>query len=311
MAEVGEFDLISAIVARCDAAVSQSPDVVLGPGDDAAVLALSGQVAISTDLLVAGRHFRTDWSSAQDIGHKAAAQNLSDINAMGGRGHHLTVGLGLPPQTEAAWVLGVVDGMTAECAPLGAAIIGGDLTAADDILIAVTAIGALPGPAITRAGAAAGDVVALSGRLGWAAAGLAVLARGFRSPRVVVDAHRRPQPPYAAGPQAYELGATGLIDVSDGLVADAGHLARASGVHVDIDPTVFEIPDPLHAVAAATGADPLDFILGGGDDHALLATFPADTVLPREWLVIGTVEHGAGITVAGEEFVGPTGWRHF
>ncbi|MFT4011115.1 MAG: thiamine-phosphate kinase [Nocardioidaceae bacterium] len=311
VADLGEFDLIAAVVARCQEIAPLADEVEIGPGDDAAVLSASGRLAISADLLVAGRHFRLDWSSAEDVGHKAVAQNLADIAAMGGRGRYLTVGLVLPPDTESNWVLELATGMAEECALAGASIIGGDITAGDQLTIAVSVTGILPGAPITRSGAAAGDAVALCGQVGWAAAGLAVLGRGFRSPRVVVEAHRRPQPPYAAGPEAYELGATAMIDVSDGLVADAGHIARASGVHVDLDPDAFEIPEPLHAVAAATGADPLEFILGGGEDHALLATFPAGTALPGDWRVIGQVKTGEGVTVAGKEYDGPTGWRHF
>ena len=102
-----------------------------------------------------------------------------------------------------------------------------------------------------------------------------MLTRGFRSPRVLVEAYRRPSPPYDAGPAAADAGATSMIDVSDGLVADAGHLAADSGVAIDIRTEALEVPEPLHAVGAATGADPVSFVLGGGEDHSLLATFPA------------------------------------
>ena len=134
---------------------------------------------------------------------------------------------------------------------------------------------------VLRSGAEPGDVVALAGRQGWAAGGLAVLGRGFRSPRVLVEAYRRPEPPYAAGQVAADAGATAMIDVSDGLLADAGHIADASGVSIDIRREAFEIAEPLHAVGSALGADPLQFILGGGDDHALLACFPTRTPYPR------------------------------
>src|SRR5690606_31392722 len=117
-----------------------------------------------------------------------------------------------------------------------------------------------------------GQVVALRGRQGWAAAGLAVLGRGFRSPRVLVEAYRRPEPPYDAGREAADAGATAMIDVSDGLVADAGHVARQSGVRLELHSGAFTLAEPLQAVGAALGADPLQFILGGGDDHPLLAT---------------------------------------
>jgi thiamine-monophosphate kinase len=153
-------------------------------------------------------------------------------------------------------------------------------------------------------------VLALCGRQGWAAGGLAVLGRGFRSPRVLVEAYRRAQPPYDAGPVAAEAGATSMIDISDGLLAEARHLAEESDVAIDVRRDAFEIPEPLQAVAAATGADPISFILGGGEDHALLATFPSADV-PEGWTVIGSVSEGSEVTVDGGTYDGPTGWTHF
>ena len=174
----------------------------------------------------------------------------------------------------------------------------------------MTVLGSCTASPVLRSGAEPGDVLALCGRQGWAAAGLTVLGRGFRSPRVLVEAYRRPEPPYDAGPVAAEAGASAMIDVSDGLLADAGHVAEASGVAIDVRRDAFEVPEPLQAVAAATGADPLQFLLGGGDDHALLATFP-DGSVPEGWQVIGAVAEGSGVTVDGAPYDGPTGWTHF
>jgi len=175
----------------------------------------------------------------------------------------------------------------------------------------VTVIGACTAPPVLRSGAQPGDVVALAGRQGWAAGGLAVLGRGFRSPRVLVQAYQRPEPPYAAGPAAADAGATSMIDISDGLLADAGHIADASGVAIDVDASALVVPEPLQAVAAATGTDPVALVLGGGDDHALLATFPASSAVPEGWTVIGQVSPGDGVTVDGAPYDGPTGWTHF
>ena len=308
LADIGEFGLVDALGER----FAQGEQVLIGPGDDAAMVAVpDGRVVVSTDLLVDTRHFRRDWASALDIGHKAAAQNLSDINAMGGRATALTVGLAAPADLPVAWLLELADGMAEEAALVGASIVGGDLTSSDQLMIAVTVLGSVDGDPVRRSGARAGDVVALAGRQGWAAGGLAVLARGFRSPRKLVDAYRRPEPPYAAGAEALRLGATAMIDVSDGLLADVGHVARASGVAVDIDPDAFELAEPLQAVGSALGADPLQFVLGGGDDHALVATFPPGTALPSTWTVIGAVSEGEGVTVAGGPYEGPTGHTHF
>jgi thiamine-monophosphate kinase len=308
LADLGEFGLIAELAAR----FPQGPHVLVGPGDDAALLRIKqGHVVVSSDVLVEGRHFRRDWASAADVGHRAAAQNLSDINAMGGTAHSLTIGLAAPPDLPVAWALEFAAGFAEECALVGASVVGGDLTRSDGLVIAVTSIGAVTRAPVLRSGAQAGDVLALCGRQGWAAGGLAVLGRGFRSPRVLVEAYRRPEPPYAAGPQAAAAGATSLIDVSDGLLAEAAHLAHSSGVAIDVHAAALDVPEPLHAVAAATGADPVSFVLGGGDDHSLLATFPPGATLPEGWRAIGTVAPGEGVTVDGQAYEGPTGWTHF
>jgi len=307
LADAGEFGLIEALTDLFE----QGEQVLVGPGDDAAVLRVkTGHVVVSTDLMVEGRHFRRDWASASDVGHRAAAQNLSDINAMGGRATSLTIGLAAPADLPVEWALDFARGFAEECALVGASVVGGDLTRADQVVIAVTVIGACTVAPVVRSGAHAGDIVAMVGRQGWAAGGLAVLGRGFRSPRVLVEAYRRPEPPYDAGQVAADAGATAMIDISDGLLADAGHIATASGVAIDIHRRAFEIAEPLSAVGAALGADPIQFILGGGDDHALLATFPEGSV-PEGWSVVGSVGEGSGVTVDGEEYDGSTGWTHF
>ena len=308
LADVGEFGLISELVAL----FPQGDHVLIGPGDDAAVLRVkAGHVVVSTDLMVEGRHFRRDWASAADVGHRAAAQNLSDINAMGGRATSLTVGLAAPADLPVQWALDFARGFAEECALVGASVVGGDLTRADQVVIAVTVLGSCTQAPVVRSGARPGDVLAICGRQGWAAGGLSVLGRGFRSPRVLVEAYRRPEPPYDAGRIAAEAGATSLIDISDGLLAEAGHLADDSGVAIDVRSAAFEVPEPLQAVGAALGADPMQFILGGGDDHALLATYPADAPVPEGWTVIGAVAEGSGVTVDGTAYEGPTGWTHF
>ncbi|NMI01757.1 thiamine-phosphate kinase, partial [Pseudonocardia acidicola] len=148
---------------------------------------------------------------------------------------------------------------------------------------------------------------------GWAAAGLAVLSRGFRSPVAVVGAHRVPEPPYAAGPQAAVAGATSMIDVSDGLMADLGHLAEASGVLIDVRTAALEVPQRLSEVASALGADPRHWMLTGGEDHALAATFPRDVALPEGWTAIGAVRETSTprVLVDGRPYEGPAGWDHF
>ena len=317
VAAAGEFGLVAAVIAR----LPQGPGVLIGPGDDAAVVAASdGWVVATTDLLVERRHFRRDWSSATDVGHKAAAQNLADIAAMGAVPTALLVGLAAPPDLPMQWALELTEGLRAECDLVGASVVGGDVTRADAVVVAVTALGSLEGrTAVRRSGARIGDVVAVAGRLGWAEAGFAVLTRGFRSPRLLVGAHRRPEPPYDAGPEAALLGATSLVDVSDGLVADLGHVAAASGVGMDLSSEAFEVADTLRDAGSALGVDPLRWVLAGGDDHALAATFPAGIALPARWRIVGeVVEHGVEpaveqelVTVDGRAWEGSGGHAHF
>jgi thiamine-monophosphate kinase len=307
--ETGEFGLIGRITARLGGG---HPSVPLGPGDDAAVVATpDGRAVVSTDALVAGHHFRRDWMSAADVGHRAAAANLADIAAMGATPTALLVALCTPADLEVVWVEGMVDGLVAEAAQAGARVVGGDVSASPTLTIAVTALGDLAGAApVTRAGARPGDLVAMAGQVGHAAAGLSVLSRGFRSPRVLVEAYRRPRVPYAAGPEALALGATAMIDVSDGLLADLGHVAAASRVAIDVRRDAFTVPDQMRDAADALGLDPYDWVLAGGDDHPLVATFPRGTGLPGDWRLIGAVSAGSGVTVDGATRKGPTGWDH-
>lgn len=309
VAGVGEFGLIARITAR----LGTSETCLIGPGDDAAVVAVpDGRVVASTDVLVEGRHFRRDWSSALDIGHRAAAANLADVAAMGAAPTALLVALCVPADLDVRWAEELADGLAAEAAVVGAAVVGGDMSASPTLTIAVTALGDLGGRRpVTRAGARPGDVVALAGRVGYAAAGYTVLSRGFRTPKMLVEAYRRPQVPYRAGPAAGHAGATAMIDVSDGLIADLGHVATASRVGIDLLGAAFEIPQQMRDAANALGVDPYDWVLSGGEDHALAAAFPEDLPLPSGFRRIGHVVHGAGVTVDGRPYPGPGGWDHF
>jgi thiamine-monophosphate kinase len=267
---------------------------------------------VTTDVLVEARHFRRDWSGPRDIGHRAAAANLADVVAMGAAPTALLVALCAPPDLDADWAEQFADGLAAEAALVGASVVGGDVSASPTLTLAVTALGDLGGVApVLRSGAQPGDRVALAGRLGYAAAGYTVLSRGFRSPKLLVEAYRRPVVPYHAGPAAARLGATAMIDVSDGLVADLGHIAAASGVGIDLVRDAFEVPGPMRDAAAALGVDPYQWILAGGDDHALAATFPDGVALPEEWRPVGTVVDGGGVTVDGKAYPGRPGWEHF
>ena len=291
--DVGEFGLIAAVTAR----LGTSDQVLLGPGDDAAlVLAPDGRVVVTTDVLVEGVHFRRDWSPAYDVGRKAAAANLADVAAMGGTATSLVVGLAAPGNLPVQWALDLADGLRDEAALVGAVVVGGDTVRADQIVVSVTALGTLHGrPPVTRAGARPGDRLVVAGRLGWSAAGLALLGGGT-STGPLVDAHRRPAPPYTLGPVLAEAGATAMCDVSDGLVADLGHLCRASGVGID-----------LSSAALHDDAVDLQDVLTGGEDHALVATLSGP--VPDGCRVIGVVTTGTEVTLDGKPVTG--GWTHF
>jgi thiamine-monophosphate kinase len=309
VADLGEFGLI----ARVTRGRVQPASTLLGPGDDAALVAAGDRrVAVSTDLLVEGVHFRLDWSTPEQVGRKAAAVNLADVAAMGAVPTALLVGLGCPGGTPAAVADGLAAGLWAVAGAHGAGVVGGDVVSAPSIVVAVTVLGDLQGRApVTRSGARPGDVLALAGRLGLAAAGLAALSSGVEAPGEVLQGHRVPSPPYAAGPAASDAGATAMIDVSDGLLADLGHIARASGVAIDVRSAALPRPPALLRFAEAMRQDPLRWLLTGGEDHALVATFPPGAPLPGGWIPIGSVRDGAAVTVDGQPHGGPPGWDHF
>lgn len=299
---------------------------VLGPGDDAAVLrAPDGRVVISTDVLVEGRHFRRDWSSGVDLGRRAAVQNLADIAAMGARPTALVVGLVMPADVPVSWVLDLARGLAEACGPHGVGVVGGDLSGGSEVVVGVTVLGDLEGRSpVRRSGARVGDVVAHAGVRGRSAAGLALLTAGLgdgADVRLLVEGYLRPEAPLEAGARAAACGATAMLDVSDGLLRDAGRLARASGVVLDLaEPaTAFAEDRALLAGAAARlGVDPDEWVLAGGEDHGLLATFPPGVDLPSPFRAIGTVLAAGPGRAPGDVLVGgrvpdlrTTGWDHF
>jgi len=315
--------------------MSQPPTTLIGPGDDAALVsAPDGRVVASVDVLVDGVHFRTDWATGEQIGQRAALAAMADIAAMGAAPTALLVGLSAPPSTPTELIAAIGRGLNAEAVKAGAGVVGGDLTRSEVLTIAVTVLGDLRGAEpVRRSGARPGDVVAVTGRLGWATAGLAVLSRGFRSPAAAVGAYRVPDPPLQAGIVAAESGATSMIDVSDGLLADLGHIAVASGVAINVVTARLPVNPRLLEVASALGRDHLQWALTGGDDHALAATFPHGAALPPGWTNIGTVSAGSvssgtagvteplgaadprpstgAVTVDGARWEQAAGWDHF
>jgi thiamine-monophosphate kinase len=296
---LGEGATLLRIFPRLPAADAQ----LLGPGDDAAVVAApDGRFVVTTDMMIHGPDFRLAWSTPRDLGFKAAASNLADVAAMGARPTALVVALAVPTSTPVSALEGIADGFREACEQLapGCGVVGGDLSVSDTFTIAVTAFGDLEGRApVLRSGARVGDVVAVSGVLGHAAAGLRALfehgvtdATELRSREPLVEAQLAPRPPIADGVLAALAGATAMLDISDGLALDARRIATASGVAIDFD-------------AGAVGSREA---LDGGEDHSLLATFPAGAVLPGGFRVIGAVVEGSGVFVDGVAYESRGGW---
>ncbi len=307
--ELGEFSVIDRLVAGR----FQPSGVAVGPGDDAAVIgAPDGRVVVTTDMLVEGRHFRLDWSTPGEVGRKAVAQNAADVEAMGARVTALVVAFGAPPGTQASAVQELTDGMWRETAELGAGIVGGDLVASPQWVVSVTALGDLAGRApVLRSGARPGSVIAVAGELGRSAAGMVLQRNAIRGFDDLKLRHRVPRPPYGQGRLAADAGAQAMTDVSDGLLADLGHVATASQVILDLDPDALG-PDveAVGPAAQAAGVDPWSWVLGGGEDHALVACFVGAP--PPGWRVIGAVCDGAaGVLLAGRRWEGSAGWQSF
>ncbi|MDO5723650.1 MAG: thiamine-phosphate kinase [Flaviflexus sp.] len=270
-------------------------------GDDAAVIVPAGAVACSTDILVENVHFRTDWSTGEDVGWRCVMQNVADAVAMGARPVSLVVALTLPAGREnwaEDFARGLAEGaswVARTCGPF--AIDGGDLSAGPALIACGTVLGDLEGRApILRSGARPGDELVHVGHLGASASGLADLQAGVSSS--YTELFRRPLPPLKRG---LDIRPHAMMDVSDGLVRDARRMAAASSVSID-----------LHAeaiAAAGTGASLAD-ALTGGEDHGFLAAVRPGTA-PDGWRVLGKVGSGEGVTLDGQPIAGGGGWDHF
>jgi thiamine-monophosphate kinase len=309
LADLGEFVVIDRLVDGRE----QPPSVLVGPGDDAAVIATGdGRTVVSTDMLVEGRHFRLDWSTPHDVGRKAIAQNAADIEAMGGVATAFVVAFGAPARTLGDDVARLSDGMWQEARSFGASIVGGDLVASPQWVISVTALGDLGGrEPVLLSGARPGHAVAVIGDIGRSAAGYTLCLRDIRDHVELRESHLVPSVPYGEGRVAADAGATAMTDVSDGLLADLGHVADASGVGIELSRDALAADhDGVAAVAAETGEDAWGWVLGGGEDHALVATFPG--AIPAGWRRIGSVVDGPErVLVDGAEWTGKTGWQSF
>lgn len=296
---IGEFELI----ARLTADLPADPSVVIGVGDDAAVLACPPDMELvaTCDAQVEGRHFLRASATAEQVGRKALAVNLSDIAAMGALPRAALISLALPSDTPLAWLDDLYAGLRAEAAAFGVAIVGGNVTATTGpLMIDVTLLGHVArGRAVTRAGGRAGDRLYVTGTLGAAAAGLITLRAPVPNDPVVaptlLDRARAalltPTPRVGEGMALAATGAvTAMLDVSDGLAADLGHLCERGGVGALVDATALPIDEAARAIAAAYGRDPLTLALSGGEDYALLFTARADA----EPVVVAAVSAAGG-----------------
>ena len=311
----GEERLIGRLLARY-----RSAPALLGPGDDAAMIAApDGRFVISVDTLVQDQDFRVLWPSGvkttgYDVGWKSAAQNLSDINAMGAVATSAVISLSLPPDTPLSWVEGIAEGFSDALEKLGArqcSIAGGDVGRSGEISITAAVTGSLEGgdPRV-RSGARPHDVIAVCGNLGAAAAGLTLLdqsdigqAAWSDAERRCVDLQLRPEPPLDQGVIAVRHRATSMMDISDGLLRDAGRIAKASGVVMAIEAELLAFDAALLDDASQRfGVEAVQWSLTGGEGHALLATFDSASDVPENWHVIGEVLAGqAGVLVDGLE----------
>lgn len=291
---LGENESLKRTIAR----LNVSEHAIVGPGDDSAVVAApDGRFVVTTDTLIEDHDFRLNWSSGYDLGWKAVASNIADVAAMGAVPTSLVVALTAPGHTQVTWLEAFADGLRDACEQLapGCGVVGGDLAASNQVMISVAAHGHLEGrEPVLRSGAKVGDLVAVAGTLGRAAAGLALLQSGNTDAISAYDdwvnIQLRPKPPITAGKEAAIAGATSMLDLSDGLAKDSARIAKASAVTIQIDPLMLQgFEAVIEEAARAISANESDWVIGGGEDHSLLATFPSEASIPRAFKVIGVV----------------------
>ena len=330
LSELGESHIVSRVLTRNP----EPAHVIVGPGDDAAVTAPEGRLVSTADMLVENEDFTRDWLDWRLLGRKAAAQNLADVCAMGAVPHGLLVSLAIPDDTDIADLEALYSGLFDEAERAGAAlectvpIIGGDLSSSKLIVIAITALGTVPeGSAILRSGAQPGDSLYLAGTVGRAAAGLDLLFAGLRREtagpelRPLIETQLAPRPDYGA---LRVIGASAMIDVSDGLSLDLARVATASGVGIELDRALLaDLIDPLLPAAefvldarsangtAATAEDlALSWVLDGGEDHGFAASAPSRQSPGVGWRRIGEIRTGHDVSLDGTP-VPASGFSHF
>ena len=308
---------VRAIFDTSNTSASAAANIVIGNGDDGAVVKINeGLTILSTDMAVENIHFRRAWSTSQEIGRKITAANLADICAMGGWPEYLLVAVAFP-KDYLDELEDLASGIAEEAAKVGASVIGGDLSQGSELVISITAVGRTL-RAITRSGAKVGDVVMISHLPGWSKAGLEILSgdltHGSESSQRALMQHRSPQIDYSKYRKVYAV-LNSATDVSDGLLIDSGHIAGASGVALHLQSTLIEKAEGFAALQQlalefGTGeSSGIDFVLSGGEDHVLLVT----TSTPEKcegFIEIGRVEQGEGVLLDGKTVSGEAGYQH-
>lgn len=306
------LERIATIFARTG---SGAKDLIIGIGDDGAVIAPTKEpLILTTDCAIEGVHFKREWSSLREIGAKVAAANLADVYAMGGVPKFLLVAAAIP-KGAIDDIFELAEGIAAEADLVGAQVIGGDLSSSEKIMITITAVGTSVNP-IKRSGAQVGDNVVISGLTGWSKAGLNLLESGITKSVKAISEFKKPNPPYSSAAKMAAI-ANSLCDVSDGLLSEANHIAKASNVTLEVDPNLISQIEgycEIENLAASIKMDHWDWILSGGEDHQFLATVPADSEYEKYGAVkIGTVKTlGKNfVELIGRELPNEVGFSHF
>jgi thiamine-monophosphate kinase len=308
---MNEFEIIRRISGTLPPA---PPEVLVPIGDDCAVLRLGDRIWVAaSDMLVSGHHFK-DWAAPEDAGYKAVAVNVSDVAAMGGTPRFVLTSGGAPdPETTLRCMRGVLEA----CGEFGVYPLGGDTTRAGALTVDVAILGELDAPPVLRSGARPGDLLAVTGELGASAAGLLALESGVSGPERLVDKHLRPTPRVEVGRAAARIGVGAMIDLSDGLASDAGHVCERSGVGCRVDLDLLPVAEDTRSFLASLGHDPV--AVAGGEDYELLISAPEPVLQALAESVevpvtrIGEVTSGGGVVFwrEGEVVEGLSGWDHF
>jgi len=293
-------------------AVNFPADIEIGIGDDAAVITgVKGKLVATTDMAVEDFHFRTAWSTPFQIGAKLTTANLADLFAMGAKPKYLLIAAALPKNLSESFIDDLAKGIRSVADMYEVAVVGGDLSQSEKIVLTITALGDLINKPITRGGAKIGDQVYVSKLPGLSAAGLAILGRGLNRPRYVVDAHLNPQ--LIAPLKLIEV-ATAMCDISDGISVDAANIAKAANVNISLDKKLISQASDfadLAELAKELNEDVFDWILNGGEDHYFLATVNPKDANAELGVRIGEVVAGEGTVLLDDQAVIRSGYQHF